>query len=371
MKKILIYTLSALFFFSCGKKADNENEAAEAAGANLIEITSEQFETSGMMLGEVSLQSFTDEITCKGFLTAPADGTAKISSPIAGKVESFRVKIGDYVRQGEVVCTISGSDFLDLQQQFAEAAAHYQQAKLDYERVKALRAENIGAEKELKATETVYKTALVTYNALKARIQALRLNPSQIESGEIYTSFPVVAPISGHITTTGAVIGQYVEMQNELAEVVNVNSLQLQLSVFERNLMRLKVGQKVLFNVCGRWSQSVEATLITVGKTINPESRAIECIAKIGDVDKSRLVNHSYAEAKIMVDNFEIEALPVSAFQKEEDKYFVFVLEKKEGDKYYLKKTKVEVGNMNNSFIEVLEGLPEGKEVVIRGIEML
>lgn len=371
MKKILIYTLPLILLFSCGEKTESENEAIETVETTIIEITSEQFKTNGMQLGELSLQTFTDEITCKGFLIAPADGTAKISSSIAGTIENIRVKIGDFVRKGQVICNISGSEFLGLQQQFAEASANYQKAKLDYERVKALRAEKIGAEKDLTTLESIYKASFASYNALKTRIQALQINPSKIENGEMYTSFPVLAPISGYITKTDAVIGQYVDMQNEIAEVVNVNSLQLQLSVFETNLRKLRVGQKVRFNVCGSWSQSAEATLITVGKAINSETRAIDCIAQIDNADRSKLVNQSYAEAKIMVDNFETKALPAEAFQKEEETYFVFVLEKQEGDKYFLKKTKVEVGKINNSYIEILSGLPEGKQVVVSGIDTL
>lgn len=370
MRKILIYTIPLLLMFSCGNKAESEGETT-AAEAGLIEITSEQFNSNGMQLGKPSVQSFTEEIACKGFLVAPADGTAKISSPISGTVEGIRVKIGDFVSQGQVVCNISGNEFLGLQQQFAEAAANYQKAKLDYERAKALRAESIGSAKDFAASESIYKASLASYNALKARVRALKINPSQIENGEMQTSFSVVAPISGYITKTGAVIGQYVDVQNELAEVVNVNSLQLQLSVFETNLRKLKVGQKVLFNVCGSWAQSIEAKLITVGKAINPETRAIDCIAQIGEADRSKLVNQSYAEAKIVVDNVEANALPAAAVVKEDNDYFIFVVEKQESGKYLLKKTKVEIGSSNNSYTEILSDIPEGKEVVVSGVDTL
>lgn len=369
MKKILIYVLPLVLMLSCGSKAESEGDTT--AGADLIEITSEQFKISEMELGEPTMQSFSDEIACKGFVVAPADGVAKVSSPISGTVESIRVKIGDFVRQGQVICNISGSEFLELQQQFAEAAATYQKAKLDYERTKALRAEKIGSEKEFTASESIYHASLASYNALKARVRALKINPSRIESGEMQTSFPVAAPISGYITRTDAVIGQYVDVQNELAEVVNVNSLQLQLSVFETNLRRLKVGQKVRFNVCGSWSQSAEATLITVGKAINPETRAIDCIARIDNADRSKLVNQSYAEAKIIVDNIEAKALPVDASQKEEDNYFVFLLEKQESDKYFLRRIEVEVGKVGDDYIEILSDLPAGKQVLVNGVATL
>lgn len=370
-KHILIYVLTLLFFFSCGKKSESDGETQVSEDESLIEITSEQFKTSEMQLGEPTLQTFTDEVSCKGFLFAPANGIAKVSTPIAGTVENIRFKIGDFVRQGQTVCNISGNEFLSLQQQFAEASANYQKAKIDYERMKALRAEKIGAAKDFTAAESLYKASFASYNALKTRIQALRLNPTRIESGQMYSSFPVVAPISGFITKTGAVIGQYVDMQNELAEVVNVHNLQLQLSVFEMDVNKLRVGQKVRFGVSGSGAGSMNATLSTIGKSINPDTKTIDCVAKITDADQNKLVNQSYVEAKIQVNDLEAKALPAEAVQKIANEYFVYVMEKQEDTTYFLKRTKVETGKSNNAFIEILSGLPVDKKVVVSGVETL
>ena len=50
---------------------------------------------------------------------------------------------------------------------------------------------------------------------------------------------------------------------------------------------------------------------------------------------------------------------------------FIYVLERKEGEKYLLKKTPVEVGASDNNFTEILSGLPAEKQIVVRGIETL
>ena len=368
---LFIFSIVLLFFLSCGKKTESGNELSENADADLIEISTEQFNTNRMQLGEATLQTFSDEVACRGFLFAPVNGIAKVSTPIAGTVENIRFKTGDFVRQGQVVCSVSGSEFLSLQQQFAESSAGFQKAKLDYERLKALRADKIGAEKDFTASESLYKASLASYNALKTRILALRLNPSQIENGQMYTSFPVTSPISGFITKTGAVIGQYVEMQNEIAEIVNVTSLQLQLSVFEADVHKLRAGQRIRFGISGNSSQNLRATLIALGKTINPDSKTIDCIARIDETDKSKLINQSYVEAIITVNNKDAKAVPESAVQKQEKEYFIYVLDKKEGDKFFLKKTKVETGKSNKNFIEILSGLPAEKEIVLSGVETL
>lgn len=367
---LIVFVLLAMSLVSCGKKTEKATEEV-VTDENAIEITAEQFKNNEMELGATSMQTFRDEVACKGFLLAPADGIAKVSTPVAGTVQNIRFKIGDFVKQGQVICSIGGNEFLSLQQQFAEVAAAHQKAKSDYERMKALRAENIGAQKDFVSSESMYKASFASYNALKARIQALKLNPSQIENGQMYTSFPVVSPISGFITRSDAVVGQYVDMMNELAEVVNVNKLQLQLSVFETDVAKLQVGQIVTFSLNGDSSEPMQAILTTIGKAINPETKSIDCIARIENPEKNKLVNQRYVEAKVTVNNKEGKALPVSAVQKEGEEYFVFVVEKQQDNTHFLRKTPVEVGKSNNEYVEIIGGLSDGDNIIIKGVETL
>lgn len=368
--KRLSYIAIILLLASCGgKTADKQTE--NAPKEELIELTQEQFSTSGMELGEPSMQSFRDAVACKGYITAPPNSMARVSTPIPGVVNAIRCKTGDFVRAGQVVCTISGNEFLSLQQDFAETAARFSKSKLDYERANALREEKIGSEKDFIAIQSEFKAITASYNALKTKINAIRLDAARIENGQMYTSFPVVSPISGYVTKTSAVIGQYADMQNELLEIVNINGLQLQLSVFETDVQKLRAGQAVLFGISGSTSKTLSATLVTVGKTINPDTKVIDCIARINRASDVQLVNQSFVDAAVIVNNKSAKALPVSAVQKVDKAYFIYVLERKEGEKYLLKKTPVEVGASDNNFTEILSGLPANKQIVVRGVETL
>ena len=367
-KRILFIALTLVLLAACGGKTANE-KPENAPKEELIELTQEQFSTSGMDLGEPSMQSFRDQVACKGYITAPPNSMAKVSTPIPGVVNAIHCKTGDFVRSGQVVCTISGNDFLSLQQDFAETAARFSKSKLDYERAKALREEKIGSEKDFIAVQSEYKAVLASYNVLKVKINAIRLDAARIENGQMYTSFPVVSPIAGYVTKTSAVIGQYADMQNELVEIVNINSLQLQLSVFETDVQKLRVGQPVRFGVSGSSSKDLGATLITVGKTINPETKIIDCLARIDKASDVQLVNQSFVEAAVTVNDKTAKALPVSALQKMEKDYFVYVMERKEGETFLLKKTRVEIGKSDNNYMEILSGLPADKQIVVRGIE--
>ena len=368
--KIFGITAFSLLLFGCGGNQAAETER-EALPEGQIEVTAEQFGIGKMKTGNASAQTFTKEVACRGFLTSPANATAKVSTPISGSVQSVLFKLGDAVRRGQTLCTISGNDFLTLQQQFAEASALYQKAKADYERMKALQDENIGAKKDLITAESLYKTASAGYNALKARIKALNVSPDRIEAGEMYTAFPVVSPIAGHITGAGVVVGEYIDPSAEIAGVVDVDRLQLRLSVFDADIPALKEGQAVRFALSSNPEDEMTATLMTIGRAVNPETKSIDCIAKINPEDAHRLVSDSYVEAYISVDKKEALALPSAAVQKEGNDYFVYTVVSQNSDGYILARTPVEVGSISREYTEILGGLSEDIQVITSGIETL
>jgi len=114
----------------------------------------------------------------------------------------------------------------------------------------------------------------------------------------------------------------------------------------------------------------MHARLTNIGKTVNPETKTIDCIATIDKSVGIPLINDSYVEASITVDQKQVMALPVTAVQQQGNDSFVFVVEKMDGRNYLLKKTPVVVGTTEKGLIEIKSDLPD-KELVVNGIENL
>ena len=371
MKQINMMMLCALLLasvsFSCTDKKTATSQPADEA---LVEITPEQFKSSGMELGRPVEQVFKERVACKGNVFAPANAMARISPPIAGKVKSVRYKIGDYVTAGQTVATMSGNDFMELQQMFAEATAAYLKSKADYERADGLWAEKIGAKKDYLAAKSSYQAAYANYQSTKARIAALHLNAASIENGHMYSSFPITAPISGHITKINPFIGEYVDVDAVIAEVVNVGALQLRLSVYESDVPRLRPGQTILFSTAEHPARAMTARLSNIGKIVNTETKTIDCVAIVNQTDGMTLTNESFVEASVIVGEKRRLALPATAVQKQGEEYAVYVVEKRKGKNYMLKCIPVTVGTIGQDYIEITGTLPE-KQVVLRGIDTM
>jgi cobalt-zinc-cadmium efflux system membrane fusion protein len=71
------------------------------------------------------------------------------------------------------------------------------------------------------------------------------INPENLNAGNIRRSIAVSSPVSGYISSVNVKIGQYVSPTDRLFEVVNTDDVHLALSVFEKDLNKISVGQRV------------------------------------------------------------------------------------------------------------------------------
>jgi cobalt-zinc-cadmium efflux system membrane fusion protein len=365
----VVLALSGFLMFlttGCGgaEKTD-KNEAPDSA--HVIQITKQQFDAEGMKIGEATMQHFEDEVRCNGYITAPTGGIAKISAPLSGIVKTINCSNGEYVKKGQTLCMVTSNELMVLQQDFAETAAKVKRLKSDYDRSKALYNEKIGAEKDFLAIEGDYKAMNSLYQSLKIRLEQLKLNTSDVEAGVPYAAYAVISPINGYITSLDLVLGQFTEQQKSLFEIVDVNQLQLELMVFEHDISKLATGQMVRFNLLGEPADAHLATIISIGKTINPESRSIRCLAKIAGDSGSGFINQAYVEATIKVAQKEAMALPNDAILKSGKDHYIFVIENQNDQTLSLRREKVTIGRVSTDFTEIAGGKDNAK-ILIKGV---
>lgn len=349
---------------------NKKSATSDDTPAGLTVITDEQFAGSNMTTGTTSTRTFRDMVRCKGYVFAPSNQMSRLSPFIAGKVASLNYRLGDRVASGQIIATISSNEFMALQQDFAEAAATFHKVKTEYERVKALWSEKIGAEKDFISAETSYRTALTSYESLRSRLAALHVSTAKVEKGHLYSSFPVVAPISGFITEINAVIGQFVNVDSYIVEIVNTSGLQLRLAVYAPDVQLLKAGQKVLYSTAEQPQAMLEARLHSVGNTIDNDSKTVDCVAAISPTQAVTLINDSYVDASVVVSQHHAKALPLTAIQKDDDQCFVYVVENHKGGRYTLRKLTVEVCITDSGFMEIKTPL-DRKTILMQGIETL
>ncbi len=363
----LVFIFALTFLFDACSGGGNEKAGAEdVANAHLIKITQEQFDVNGMKLGKVVTHDFDKIVDCNGYITVTPGGMANISTQIGGLVKKINVSPGDHVKKGDVLCELTSNEFINLQKDFAETSAKLKQLDSDCRRSKKLYKEKIGSEKNFIAIESEYMSMHARYTALKMQLQLLDLNVNRIEKNNFYQTCPVLSPITGQVSDVFINLGQFVEQQQKLMDVIDQDKMQLRLSVFEDDVYYLKQGQDVNFYTINNRDSVYAAKLKNISKSINSDTKTITCLA---DIDEGQIdfVNNSFIRAGIITDKQEAPALPSEALSKSRTGFKVLTLVKKEGDLYYFKWVKVETGRVSKHFTEIFDGSGLG-EVLVKGV---
>ena len=355
---ILLFPI--LISFSSCQSGSGEGSGVLETGDETVQsgeilLTRDQFNEAKMKVGDPYMVMFSDEISANALVHSSIGGSAKISTLVPGRVRLIHHAEGESVRKGEVLFSLESYELIKLQQEYAEVYNQVELLAADYKRQKALYEEKIMAQKDFLKTDSDYKSMIARAEGLGARLRMIHIDPAEVAAGKIEAYLDIQAPISGTVTHQGLVLGQFVEPQTTVMELVNTRKLQLSLQVFEQDLEGVSPGQMVHFNTPDQPDRIFNATLSHVGKTIDPETRTVHCIAKLDPAIAERFVNNLFVEARIITCERETLAIPENALVREADRDFVWVLLEEKEEQLLFRKIPVRTGPTRNGFTEVLD----------------
>jgi cobalt-zinc-cadmium efflux system membrane fusion protein len=361
LKHILSLVTAASILFAC----NNEQVLVEKE-SSLIEITDQQFTTDKMEMGEVETMAFESTVKCNGTIVPLPNGMAKVSAPVNGIIKSINCHDGQSVEKNQLLIEITGNEIIDLQKEFAEASANYYRLKNEYERVKSLYEEKVTSEKEFIVAKSDFISSKAMYNGLKLKVEEIGFSVSKIENGEFYSSYSIKSPIKGQISNIKANIGNYIDSQTELFDIINPNMFQIKLSVFASDISNLKIGQTVRFRSLNSNDFQL-ASISSIGVVVENDTKSIECYAKLKSNQQANPLANEFVESLVITNISETDALPTDAIIKTETGFVVLVLEKKENDNYYFNQVPVSIGKQQNGYSEIVGNKISGM-VLTRGV---
>ena len=173
------------------------------------------------------------------------------------------------------------------------------------------------------------------------------------------------APIGGLIGSVSISPGQPVSPDSTLMEIYDLSVVEASAAVPEHFAGKLKKGIKAHIKVPGFPDRIFDAELNHIGANANGETGTLEAAFHVKNEDEL-LRPGMRAEFSIITGSRpDVMAIPREAVQGDASSRFVYVAE------YDLKnafvKTNIELGEQNDSMVEVLNGLLPGDSVVTRG----
>jgi cobalt-zinc-cadmium efflux system membrane fusion protein len=196
-----------------------------------------------------------------------------------------------------------------------------------------------------------------------------------LENGKISPELRVISPLKGFVENIEVNPGKYVMQDERLMQVINREELLVELSVFEKDIMKIKPGQRVSFSLSNLNDDRYEATVISVGNVVQEDSRIVKVLAEFQN-DHAGMLPGMFVASEIHTGEAEIQALPDEALVRAEgDKWFIFYTTKawQEEKGTLFRSVAVETGLAQSGFSEIkIKGeIPDSALIVIKGTYFL
>ncbi len=338
---IIIPITLVILLASCGNKQhQNESEMhtdekkekhGEEEHGEEVMLTAQQFESLQMKTAILSQRNMSGFVEANGTLEVPPQNEASITTVVGANIASIEVIEGDKVNKNQVVAYLSHPNIIKIQTDYLNVYSNSIFLQKDYQRQKKLYEAGVGSGLNFQKAEAEYNVSKAGVKGLEAQLKILNINPSGVRNGTIYQRIGLRSPIEGFVQKVEVKTGQYVEPQTELFEIVNTHHIHADLMVFEKDVYKVKQGQKVNFNVQSIPGKELSAEIYSVSKSFEENPKALHVHAEIEN-KKGNLIPGMYIQGKIQVDSTSTNALPKNAIIKDGNKFYVFSVEKENED---------------------------------------
>jgi RND family efflux transporter MFP subunit len=307
----------------------------------------------------VETRAVSEQITLIGTTEAIAEST--VASEIAGIVEEFPVREGDFVNKGDLLARLRVT-YLKLRLEGARAArertvANLKNAEKELKRVTKLRETRSVAEK-------AYDEALYNYQALT---QELLRNEAEIDQLQYEISHTAVkAPMAGFVSEEHTQVGEWLNTGGGVVTLVDLSQVLITVDVPERYAVKLSRKAPVDILIRSVAEQRLQGTIYAVLPQGNPAARTFPVRTHLDNPD---LLIKSGMEAHVtfsLSDKFEALLVPKDAIVAFGDTRQVVTVADGRA-----KPVMVRVTGYYGSDVAVEGDLKPGDAVVIRGNERL
>lgn len=356
--KLLSYLASSLLFFTGCR--DKEQEAVpEDKGSELtLTMSREQFEKSNLRLGQMEERSFPQTVQATGMIDVPPQNKAVVSAFMGGYIRETPLLVGDRVKKGQSLVILENPEFITLQQNYLEAAEQLNYLRSDYERQKQLVAENISSRKNFLKAESEFRGKRAQYNALKEKLIMLNFSIPSVEEGNIRSSATIFSPISGSITKMNVSKGMYVSPSDEILEITDNDHIHLELKVFEKDIMKLSNGQRILFSIPEASAKYFEAEVYLIGAHIE-KNRTVKVHAHLKEEDHHRFLTGMFVEAEVITSEALQLALPDEALVEIDEWHYALKLVSDTSGGYVFEKVRLDIGERYQGYTAILSPEPD------------
>ncbi len=357
-----------------------EAEAVEAVAEGTVPFLMEQQWLIRLKLAVAGESMLAPQITSTGRVVPAPRNHAFVAPAVGGIIAGPSLpRIGEEVREGQVIAVLTQTPTAAESAQIAvertrveserrglaedrnEALTRMGLAESELERAERLFDARAYSERQLERALADYAIAQAGLAAIEARLDGLTAPPEP-------AAYEVRAPIGGSVVSVAKRFGEQVQAGEPILEIVDMDTVWIEVPVFERDLGRLRADPQATFTTStfpGR--EFVASTMIDAGGVIDEDSRAAMFVFELPNPDRALRIG---MQANLRLDADEVVntlLIPKEAVLDNEGSSIVYVL--LSGEEF--QRREVVLGDEYGDMVAVMLGLEPGERVVTQGAYQL
>jgi cobalt-zinc-cadmium efflux system membrane fusion protein len=349
----------------CRKAAPAADIPASVTGSNgQITIPDGSPLRSALSFDTARTVTLSDVVTATAAVESDPSRTVKLFPPMAGRVVTLGVRLGDPVHRGEVLVTLDSPDFTAAQADYAHALAAYRQAKSNLAREHDLAQYGIAAQRDVEQAETDYSQADGDRERAAARLSVLGIDTSVVLHDQ---ALVIRSPIDGRIIDLSVGAGEY---HNDptvpVMTIADLGTVWLTANVPEKDLHEIRAGDRAVAVVSAYPEDTIRGVVAMVGAVVDTATRMTKVRVSVPN-GGGLLKPGMYATITFAARPRSRVVVPSTSLLQVSDSDYVFV----EVRPWTLERRAVVVGRLDGGRAIVREGVSSGQLVVARQVVLL
>ena len=349
MKNLKFIFIIALFSTSCNNKAveSTPSVSEEKMAENVVKFTDIQLQNGKIQVGKAEMRTLKGILKVNGVIDVPPQNLVSVSFPMGGYLKNTNLLPGMPIKKGQVIATLEDAAYIQLQQDYLTVSAKLDYLQLDLTRQQELNAQKINADKTLQQVQSEVRLQQITQKGLAEKLRLIGINPNNLTENNMTRTVSIYSPISGYVSKVNVNIGKYLAPTDVMFQLVNTDDIHANLTVFEKDIPKLKIGQKLTVTVPSLPNKTYAAEIILIGRDLN-ESRAVEVHCHFNNYDH-KLSPGMFLSADIQTTETNALTVPNDAIVRFENKQFIFI----EKEKGVFEMEEVELGVMDKMYSQI------------------
>jgi len=361
IKKLILFVPFTLLL-SCEQNSDSTIETKTISIHNELKLTASQLQTANLSFDTLENKFISNTLKLNGKIDVPPQNLVSVSIALGGYLKNTKLLPGMYLKKGEVIATLEDQSYIQLQEDYLITKSKLELTELEYERQRDLNNSKATSDKQFQLVKSEYQNLRISLNSLSEKLKLINLNPKSLNENNISRSISLTAPFNGFVSKVNVNVGKYVNPTDVLFELVDPNDIHLNVYVFEKDLSKLSIGQKMIAYTNSEPEKKYNCEILLISQDVSND-RTSEVHCHFLNYNKS-LLPGMFMNVEIELQSTQVQAIQEKAIVTYEGKNYVFIKEKKDTFKLF----EISTGKKENGWIEILNSSEiKGKQIVKDG----